>query len=132
MKPRYAYSIKQCLDIVPIGHTAIYDLIKRGKLRAVKNGRRTLILDQDLRAFLASLPAIGDIPGDDDDDLEDDDDLIDPGCWNIRSPPPRGAIKRWDTPPPASRPPRPPMANAKAAPSAPLVFARNFRPGREV
>jgi len=41
--------------------SAIWSGIRRGNLRAVKHGKRTLVLDQDLRAFLASLPAIGDI-----------------------------------------------------------------------
>ncbi len=72
MPPRFAYSINEISDVAPIGRTAIYDAIKRGKLRAVKNGRRTLILDQDLRAFLASLPAIDDIL---DNDLDDDLDI---------------------------------------------------------
>ena len=72
MAHKFAFSIAEVLDVAPIGRTAIYDAIKRGKLRAVKNGRRTLILDQDLRAFLASLPAIDDIL---DDDLDDDLDI---------------------------------------------------------
>lgn len=35
-----------------------YRLIRAGDLRAVKVGRRTVILDEDERAFLASLPAL--------------------------------------------------------------------------
>jgi hypothetical protein len=36
--------------------SALYDAIAQGRLRAKKFGRRTLILDADLRRFLRSLP----------------------------------------------------------------------------
>ena len=41
-----------------IGHTRTYELIKRGELRAVKCGSRTLILARDARAWEGSLPAL--------------------------------------------------------------------------
>lgn len=41
------------------GRTTIYSAIKAGSLRARKCGRRTLILDADLRGWLSSLPAKG-------------------------------------------------------------------------
>ena len=79
MPPRFAYSIREVSDVAPIGRTAIYEAINRGKLRAVKLGRRTLILDGDLRKFLASLPAIDDILDDelDADGLEIESDELD-------------------------------------------------------
>jgi len=39
-----------------LGQTFIYQLIKDGKLRAVKVGRRTLILKRDAEAWVKSLP----------------------------------------------------------------------------
>ncbi len=40
-----------------ICRTEIYNLIGEGKLKAVKNGRRTLIVTESLRSHIHSLPA---------------------------------------------------------------------------
>ena len=53
-----AYSIKQTCALLSIGRTALYEAIGRGELRAIKRGRRTLILPQDLRDWLAALPEL--------------------------------------------------------------------------
>jgi excisionase family DNA binding protein len=53
-----AYSIPQVMKASNRGRTSIYAEIKSGKLRAVKRGRRTLILTEDLRKWLDSLPEI--------------------------------------------------------------------------
>ena len=39
-----------------LGHATVYRLIADGRLRAVKLGRRTLILAEDEAAWLKSLP----------------------------------------------------------------------------
>ena len=51
-----AYSVEGVTKIVPCGKTTIFAAIKSGDLQARKMGRRTVILEQDLRAWLLSLP----------------------------------------------------------------------------
>jgi excisionase family DNA binding protein len=51
-----AYSIAETCRVSGIGRTNIYGLIKAGALRARKHGKRTLVLHDDLRAFLEGLP----------------------------------------------------------------------------
>jgi excisionase family DNA binding protein len=53
-----AHSIADAANISSIGRTMIYDLIAAGDLRARKVGSKTLILHEDLLAFLRDLPAM--------------------------------------------------------------------------
>jgi excisionase family DNA binding protein len=58
MNTPYSYSIRQVSESTGLGRTSLYEEIKTGRLRAVKNGNRTLVLAEDLRSWLASLPPI--------------------------------------------------------------------------
>jgi hypothetical protein len=47
-----AYSVDQ----LPYGRTYVYELIRQGKLKAKKSGRRTIITPEAWEEHLASLP----------------------------------------------------------------------------
>jgi excisionase family DNA binding protein len=53
---RLAHSISDVTNITGVGRSFIYEEIKEGRLRIRKAGRRSLIFDSDLKAWLASLP----------------------------------------------------------------------------
>jgi excisionase family DNA binding protein len=58
MSTPIAYSVPEACALTSAGKTALYQAIKCGALRAVKRGRRTLILDEDLRRWVEALPAV--------------------------------------------------------------------------
>jgi len=56
-RPPLAHDVGTVVRITSFGRTSVYAAIKEGALKARKFGRRTVILDEDLRAWLAALPA---------------------------------------------------------------------------
>ncbi len=55
----FAHTIDDTALHAKCGRTTIYAVIKSGALKARKIGRRTIILDEDLHNWLASLPIVG-------------------------------------------------------------------------
>jgi excisionase family DNA binding protein len=51
-----AHTIREAAREAKISRTLLYEFIRSGDLKARKIGRRTIITDDDLRAWLASLP----------------------------------------------------------------------------
>lgn len=51
-------SIIEAGNRIGCGRSLIYDLIRDGKLPARKVGARTIILAEDIDAFIAALPAV--------------------------------------------------------------------------
>jgi excisionase family DNA binding protein len=58
MQTALAHSVSEACSIARTGRTSLYEAIRTGALRAVKRGRRTLILDDDLRRWVQSLPPV--------------------------------------------------------------------------
>lgn len=53
---KFGLTVEDAADLSSIGRTKIFEAIKLGKLTARKDGRRTIILAEELQAYLKSLP----------------------------------------------------------------------------
>ena len=58
LRAKYAYRIDELKAQGGPGRAKAYELIREGKLRAVKDGRNTRILAEDLARYFTSLPPI--------------------------------------------------------------------------
>jgi hypothetical protein len=58
MSTPLAHSIPEACSLACTGRTALYEAIRSGALRAVKRGRRTLVLHHDLIRWVQSLPSV--------------------------------------------------------------------------
>ena len=56
---KLAHSIPSAVECSSFSRSYIYTAIKKGKLKARKAGRRTVIEDSELRRFIAALPELG-------------------------------------------------------------------------
>jgi len=54
---KLAYTLREVQELVGISRSTIYLILGARELRAVKSGRKTLILARDLHAWLDKLPA---------------------------------------------------------------------------
>lgn len=57
MKP-VAYSVSDILRMVGISRTTFYQLVKSGGIKVRKVGKRSIILSEDLEAWLQHLPVL--------------------------------------------------------------------------
>lgn len=53
-----AYTIKEACSVSRTGKTTLYAAIRRGDLLARKLGKKTLILEDDLRRWIEHLPTV--------------------------------------------------------------------------
>lgn len=61
-QPPIVLTVSEACAAGRFGKTFAYQMIRSGKLRAVKNGSRTKIFATDLRAFLENLPELSRSP----------------------------------------------------------------------
>lgn len=53
-QPKLAYSVKEIRTLIGIGTATIYQAMAKGELRAMKYGKKTVILSADLQAWIDS------------------------------------------------------------------------------
>jgi excisionase family DNA binding protein len=55
---RLGNSLNDAADRIGVSRDGLHDLIRKGELEAKKIGRRTIIAEEELQRFMASLPAL--------------------------------------------------------------------------
>lgn len=55
---KLAYTLKEFMALAGVGRSFVYEEIAEGRLNAVKAGRKTLIREEDARAWLGALPTM--------------------------------------------------------------------------
>lgn len=50
-----AYSVRELVEIMPLGRNSIYEALYEGRLKAKKFGKRIMFLAPDVEQFLLSL-----------------------------------------------------------------------------
>lgn len=53
---KLAVSIPEAVEMTGIGRSSLYLLFRKGRIIPRKSGKRTLIMVEDIKAYLASLP----------------------------------------------------------------------------
>ena len=61
MSTQIAYTIKEACTVSRAGRTTLYGAIRRGDLIARKLGKKTLILEDELRRWIEELPTVADV-----------------------------------------------------------------------
>jgi excisionase family DNA binding protein len=59
VRPRepLAYSVKEALDLMPLGRTRLYREIADGRIKVLRSGRRVMIRREELVRYLDRLEA---------------------------------------------------------------------------
>ena len=55
-RQKFALTIEECVASGPVGRSSLYKAMGEGRLRFMKNGRRTYVLLEDWLAFLRQEP----------------------------------------------------------------------------
>lgn len=74
------HTIAEASASTNVGRTVIYQEIRSGALRAVKRGKRTLILDEDLRQWVHSWPQLEPAKSDDPPSVRNPGDTLPKGA----------------------------------------------------
>lgn len=54
-----AYSVRELIELLPLGRNSIYEAVKSGDLKVTKFGKRTMFLAPHVVEFLQSLSVSG-------------------------------------------------------------------------
>ncbi len=54
---KLAVSVREAAEMIGIGRSSIYALFRDGKLTPRKSGKRTLLIVEELRRYVDSLPS---------------------------------------------------------------------------